>query len=278
MKKIMKKRFYPTLVVRTCILALPIAALFLLCYIVPFVMTAWYSFHASSFDSTFIGLTNYFHVWSNGYFRLALENTLRLTCLLVMTSGVAALGLGYLLHAIPSMVGAGIMVFMLPLFLPSASVATVWRAVFQTSAFSSAGTALTAILTLFLWKYAGVGAVLIKIGLDNVPKDALSAADLDGAGRFRKFWSISLPCIRGEITLSLLFFLLFAFRIYKESYLLFGEYPCDSMYLIQHYMSNHFAKLNFQYVSAAAASLAAIALCFYAAAYLLMKRRRRDSL
>ena len=44
----------------------------------------------------------------------------------------------------------------------------------------------------------------------------------------------SLPCVQANIGLMLLVLLMYAFQLYKESYLLFGAYPCRNMYMIQH--------------------------------------------
>ena len=63
-------------------------------------------------------------------------------------------------------------------------------------------------------------------------------------------------------------------RTDKESYLLFGAYPCRNMYMIQHYISNHFNKLNFQNVAASAVSLTVLSLPLYMLAYPLAGRER----
>jgi multiple sugar transport system permease protein len=41
-------------------------------------------------------------------------------------------------------------------------------------------------------------------------------------------------------------------KIYRESYLLWGSYPDKSVYMLQNYLNNHFAKLNYQNISTAA--------------------------
>ena len=66
-----------------------------------------------------------------------------------------------------------------------------------------------------------------------------------------------------NISLALVVLLMFALRLYKESYLLFGEYPDESLYMIQHYMSNHFIRMNSQNVSVASVSFIAISLTLY---------------
>ena len=96
---------------------------------------------------------------------------------------------------------------------------------------------------------------------------------MDGAGPVKSYLQVCLPMLRREISLTLLLFLMFAFRIYKESYLLFGEYPSEKMYPIQHYMNNHFMKMNFQYVAVSAVSLATLSLATYALAYAVMRKK-----
>ena len=100
------------------------------------------------------------------------------------------------------------------------------------------------------------------------------AAALDGAGEVRTYLRISLPCVQANIGLMLLVLLMYAFQLYKESYLLFGAYPCRNMYMIQHYISNHFNKLNFQNVAASAVSLTVLSLLLYMLAYPLAGRER----
>jgi len=67
---------------------------------------------------------------------------------------------------------------------------------------------------------------------------------------------------------------MFMFRVYKESYLLFGLYPSEDVYMLQHYMNNQYQKMNLQYVTAAAVILIVLALALYGLGYLALRRRR----
>ena len=260
---------------KLCAMGLPAALVFFALYIVPFGMTGWYSLLNNSFSKQFVGLQNYVRVLGNANFRLAVKNTL---IILLMTVGGASLTAGilaYLLLRVRRRLLA-LCILVLPLFIPSVSVTTLWQAVFRTSAFSSAVSAYCALISLYLWKYSGTAAALLYAGLRGLDRDILCAAALDGAGEVRTYLCISLPCIAGYVGLMLLVLLMYAFQLYKESYLLFGAYPCRSMYMIQHYIGNHFNKLNFQNVAASAVSLTLISAVLYLlAAPLLMKRERR---
>ena len=118
----------------------------------------------------------------------------------------------------------------------------------------------------------GIATALLYIALLDVPQGIIDAAMIDGAGRLKVFLRILLPYILGQISFTLLVLLMYSFQLYKEVYLLFGEYPCDAMYMIQHYISNHFSKLNFQNVASSAVSLTTLSVCFYSAVFLWMKR------
>lgn len=258
---------------KLCAMGMPLVLVFLLIYILPIGMTAWYSLLENSFSRAFVGLENYATIWQNAYFLMALRNTVTLTVLLVGFGMLATVLLAYLLkrHVRVAMVGAAVL--LLPLLIPSTAVATIWQILFNTSAFSSNMRARTAIVSLFVWKYTGVSAVFLNAALARIPSEIHDASALDGAGPIRTYLQISLPVLRQEVTLVLLFLLMFAFRIYKESYLLFGEYPSEKMYLIQHYLNNHFLKMNFQYVASGAASFALLAMLAYGAVYCLLRRK-----
>ncbi len=68
-----------------------------------------------------------------------------------------------------------------------------------------------------------------------------------------------------------------AFRCYREAFLLGGNYPDDSIYLLKHFMNNNIRNLNYQKISAAAVSIVVMLLLVSAAGYAvyrLVKRRR----
>ncbi len=250
-----RRRFSPLLAV-----ALLCFAVFALTYVLPFFMTGAYSMQENRFTHRFVGLANYGKVWQNSWAQLAVKNTLCVTLALVGSGALASLLLGFLLHRHRAWLAAGAVILLAPMFIPSASVATLWRTVFQTNAFSSPARCYAALVSLFTWRYAGVGTLLICIGLSDIPDRLIDAARLDGAKTLRILLRVRLPLIRRQMALTLLFLLMYALRIYKESYLLFGDYPADCMYLIQHYMNNHFLKMNYQNIATAAMSLATASL------------------
>ena len=63
---------------------------------------------------------------------------------------------------------------------------------------------------------------------------------------------MTLPNIVPALLFSLILSVANSFRIYRESYLLYGQYPDDSVYMLQNFLNNQFMRLNYQTISAAA--------------------------
>ena len=94
--------------------------------------------------------------------------------------------------------------------------------------------------------------MLLLTALAGVEKDMLEAAKIDGCGSLRRMWHVLLPNITPTLFFTLTLSIVNALKIFRESYLLYGAYPDDSVYMLQNYMNNHFAKLNYQNISTAA--------------------------
>ena len=247
---------------------------FFLCYFFPFCMTAWYAFIRSAFDHRFAGTDNFSHVLQNKYFALGSGNLILLGGTMMLLSFALILLLAPLLLQHPKLARAGAAVLILPLLIPSISAVTVWKMIFDTHFVLRPLSARWAFITLFLWKYSGIGAVLVWTGLKKIPSEILDAAALDGAGKVRTYWCIQLPLAKKSLAIAGTVLLMFLLRVYKESYLLFGAYPSQELYLLQHYMNHQYLKMNFQCVAAAAMILTAHAFILYAAVFLLMKKRK----
>jgi multiple sugar transport system permease protein len=100
--------------------------------------------------------------------------------------------------------------------------------------------------------------ILFMSALANVPQPLLEAAAVDGASAFRRFWQIKLRFISPTLLFVTILSLLNSFKVFREVYLLTGDYPYKSLYLLQHFMNNTFKSLDYQKLSAAALIIALI--------------------
>lgn len=216
-------------------------------YLIPGCALFYYALINNVFQKRFVGLENFTEILSNPYFRLALKNTifllglfLFLTLLLGMILCIPVAFFGWKMTAFS-------LILLVPLFMPSVlSVGLV-------EMLGGSWSPRIQLLALFLWRNTGAVFLLLFVGLQSIGQEILDAAKMDGAGRLGTFCYIQLPLVRRYVGVSIVFLIMQFFGIFRESYLLFGtSFPPDEVYLLQHYMYNHFLRLNYPYLAASA--------------------------
>lgn len=191
----------------------------------------------------FVALDNYKKVFENQAFELAVQNTVHFVVtavpVLVVVSLVTALTLSKIsdIRVIKSM-------YLFPMAMPTATVVIVWRMFFYRQDFDS-------LVVSYLWKNLGYTLVLWLAGIAAIPKELIEAAHVDGAGWFRCFLYVKLPCLRGSLYTIVILSLLNSFKIYREAYLVAGSYPGKDIYLLQHIFNNWYVNLEFDKLAAA---------------------------
>jgi len=132
--------------------------------------------------------------------------------------------------------------------------------------------ALPVMIFIFLWKNCGYNMVLFMAGLGNIPKDYYEAAWMDNASSFQAFRHITVPCLLPTAILALIMSIINSFKIFREIYLITGNYPQESIYTLQHFMNNMFASLNYPRLTSATAVLVLI-IAFFTQFLLRLERR-----
>lgn len=82
---------------------------------------------------------------------------------------------------------------------------------------------LPSMIIIDVWKTTPFMALLILAGLQLIPKDIYEAANVDGAGAVRKFFSLTLPLLRGTIAVALVFRTLDALRVFDLFQIVLGQ-------------------------------------------------------
>ena len=131
-----------------------------------------------------------------------------------------------------------VLALLAPLMLPSAAVAMLWRTLIPWES-------LWVLILLLVWKVTGVNAVLFTAAHNKIPGEVIESGQLDGAGGLRLFLRVKWPYLVSSVFFAALIDLLFAWRTFREVYLLTGDYPHDSLYLIQHYLMHMFRRLQY---------------------------------
>ncbi len=111
---------------------------------------------------------------------------------------------------------------------------------------------LIVIVILFLWKNLGYNMILFMAALASIPKDILEVATLESAKPLQTFFYIKIRYLSSTLLFVTIMSLINSFKIFREVYLLTGNYPVDTIYTLQHFMNNKFGSLDYQTLSAAA--------------------------
>ena len=256
----------------------------LIFFLIPFGIVVYYSLINNPVMKDYVGLENYKSLMQNSAFRKAARNTAFFSAVSVPLAVVLSLGLAVLLER--SIPGKSILrtFFLSPLMVPTASVVLVWQVLFHSHGTvnqvaemfggepvdwlkSSKGQLV--IILMFLWKNIGYNMILFMAALSGIPRDMLEVAELEGAGAWYRFVHIKLRYLSPTILFVFILSLINSFKIFREVYLLTGNYPFDRLYMLQHFMNNTFNKLDYQKLSAAAVLFAVIMMVIMAVLFIL---------
>ena len=210
-------------------------------YIVPFLVVIYYSFVDSPINREFVFLDNFIRLVKNSAFRRAVANTVRFSLTAVPLAVILPLLLAIVLEKNIPYKSNLRTIFLMPMMVPVASID--W--------FKSEFSQVVVVL-LFLWKNIGYNMILFMAALSNIPNDVIEVATLEGASRWQIFSRIKLRYLSSSILFVTLMSVINSFKVFREVYLLTGDYPYDSLYMLQHFMNNTFASLDYQKLSSAA--------------------------
>lgn len=258
-----KKRVYRNL--RGFLWILPSFLGVLIFYLFPYLDVIRRSF-LGAVDNHFIGLENYRMVLGNSAFLLAVKNTLCFTVVCIPILIILALVCAVVLYH--SKYGGIIKsAFLMPMALPAVSVALMWRLLFHSQGlvnqwmihlgmigkdWMNTQSAFWILVISYIWKNLGYDIVLWMAGLSGISENIYEAAKVDGAGDWQCFLKITLPNLKPSLyTITVLSFLN-SFKVFRESYLVAGDYPHESIYMMQHLFNNWFRSFSFDKMSAAA--------------------------
>ena len=111
----------------------------------------------------------------------------------------------------------------------------------------------------FSGKNLGYSIVLWMAGLMTIPQGIYEAAQIDGAGERTILFRITLPMIRPVIFTIVILSFLNSFKVFREAYLVAGNYPQENIYLLQHLFNNWFMDLSVDKMAAGAGILVVVA-------------------
>ena len=236
-------------------------------FFIPAAASLFYAFTGAKGD--FVWFRNFTDVLGNSAFRMAATNSLTFIAVSVPLNLVVPFLLASLLRGLRYRKTLAV-AFMLPLVIPSGSVVFFWNTIFadngainsilfragmDTVPWLMTNWSFWVILLVFLFRNIGFNMVLFMAGFSVIPKDYYEVARIEGAGLFAMFRHVTVVYMLPTAFIAFMMSIINSFRIFREIYLLYGAYPHQSVYMLQHYMNNQFLNANMQRLSVTATVL-----------------------
>lgn len=237
--------------------------------LIPFVDTIRRSFmNARATD--FVGFENYINVCNNTAFQLAAKNTAKFISICVPLLLLVSLLIAIMVKGLDAKGKNLKTIYLIPMAIPVASIAMLWQVMFHNNGllnailisfdltsvdFMNTNTAFWVLIFTYIWKNSGYNMILWLAGMDSISEMLYQASAVDGANKFQQFRYITMPSLMPTAVLISILSLINTFKVFREAYLVAGNYPHESIYLLQHLFNNWFRELDLGRVTAASVLL-----------------------
>ncbi|MFF3832923.1 carbohydrate ABC transporter permease [Streptomyces sp. NPDC002458] len=219
---------------------LPFAVPFVLFLVWPVVQGLWMSLTDSSLalrDTSFVGFDNYAEAFGDPDVWSSLGNTVFFTAVSSVPLVLVALVMALLVHS--GLAGQWVwrLSFFVPYLLPVTVVTLIWTWLYQPDVglgnellgalglepvgwLSDESVAMWSVAALTVWWTVGFNFLLYLAALQSLPTAYDEAAALDGAGAWRRLWSVTLPQLRRTTVLVAMLQILASLKVFDQIYIL----------------------------------------------------------
>ena len=234
---------------------LPAQSLLVLVLFVPSLVVFWLSLTRSTYgvSPVWVGFANYATVLADPYFWTAALNTAIVVNAVVFGEFLLALAIAMLFAGWIPLRRLMIALVLAPYAISEVVAVVIWKYMMEpyagpvTLALHAIGLptldwavepshGLAMVILLSIWHHLPFTFIILYTALLGIPKDLYEAAQVDGAGAWRKFRHITLPLLVPAILVALVFRYIFAFRIFSEVWLLTGGGPARTTEVLAVYL------------------------------------------
>ncbi|MFB4304076.1 carbohydrate ABC transporter permease [Actinomadura sp. NTSP31] len=221
----------------------------------PIVREVLLSFQKTNFvgDARWVGLDNFRTVFADPGFADAWVNTAEFTLLALVVGYVVPFAIAIVLNELKHVRAYLRFVVYLPVMLPPAVAVLLFKWFYDPgpglfnqllhavhlpglSWLDSTGTALVSLVIVSTWMNLGSGTLIYLAALQTIPGELYEAAELDGAGLFRRIRHITIPQTRLILLVMLLLQIIATMQVFIEPYLLTGGGPEGSTVTVAYLM------------------------------------------
>lgn len=265
---------------------------FLLLSLWPILQSLYLSFtNYSLLDAPqWVGLDNYKHIFTND---AVFRKSLTVTFIFVFISVPLKLSFSLLIAIMLNRKIRGINFYRTAFYFPSLigasiAVSVLWRNMFGLEGYinqmlsligiqgpawiSNPSTALGTLILLNTWQF-GSTMIIFLAGLKQIPQELYESAGVDGAGVFRKFFSITLPLISPVMFFNLILGIIGSFQMFTSAFIITKGGPANATYTYSLFLyEKAFSNFQMGYASALAWILLVIIGIFTAINFVVSKR------
>ena len=277
----------------------PTILLLVVLMVVPIVMVIGYSLMDGVItvrESHVVGLRNYAEILTSAKFRTALSNTFWFVSISVVAHMLIGLGFAMLLNSeLVSRTTRAVFrtLFVLPWLLTIAIVAVLWRLLLNPNGIVNAilsgiglvasqhewlsdpGSALAVVTAINIWSGYPFFMISILAGLQGIPRDLYEAAEVDGAGPVRRFWSITIPQLRPIIVSMALLDLIWTSQQFALIWMTTGGGPLSATEMLSTF-TYKLAFSEYDFAGASASAVIVLVLSMVLAFFYVRSQKARD--
>ena len=228
------KKYFP-------VFALPTLIAFTIGFIVPFLMGIYLSFceFTTVTDAKFVGIKNYFRVFSDPTFVHALWFTALFTIVSVLTINVFAFTIAMLLTKGIKGTNFFRTVFFMPNLIGGIVLGYIWQ-ILLNGILANFGKTLTysssygfwGLIILMNWQQVGYMMIIYIAGIQNIPGELIEAAKIDGASSWQILKKVTLPMVMPSITICTFLTLTNSFKLFDQNLALTAGEPSNNSQML----------------------------------------------
>lgn len=238
----------------------------------------------------FVFLHNYKQLFENKVFLKALSNTFFITSVGVTLIMVISFIFAYYIWKTLS-IHRLLKVVLLPLAVATVAISFVWETLFNVNGdinrfltdvsglaainWQSGALSYIPILLLYIWRYIGIDIIVFVAALNTIPPEIIQAFLIDSKSCLKRMYYVLIPSIVPQTIFVFFISLMYCLWLSQDIFTLWKDYPPEQLYLLQHFITNSFRKLNYE--NAAASSTVLIIIVGVILALLRKLERRYDT-
>lgn len=216
------------------VFVLPTLLAFIVAFFVPFLLGIALSFteFTTVIDAKWVGIKNYVTAFSNMDFINALLFTVKFAIVSVLTINFFAFLMALLLTRKIKGTNLFRTVFFMPNLIGGIVLGYIWQVILNGILFKF-GVTITfkpefgfwGLIILMNWQMIGYMMVIYIAGIQNIPKDVMEAAKIDGADRFQILRKITIPLVMPSVTICLFLTMSNSFKLFDQNLALTAGAP-----------------------------------------------------